>query len=225
MTAIPFDIVGFDLDGTLLDTGTDLAVAVNHALGTIGHGPLPIEAIKPFIGKGARRMLERSLAAVGIAEEVLADELLPVLLDHYGDNIAVHTAPYPGLIEAMDALAARSIRLAICTNKREGLARKLIEELGMTHRFAAIVGGDTLGPNRHKPLPDLIHEMIAQAGGGRTVFLGDTDNDTIAARAAGVPSIAVSFGFVHATAQELGADAGIDHFDELIPLLERWPVA
>jgi len=223
MTAIPFDIVGFDLDGTLLDTGADLAAAVNHALGTIGHGPHAVEEIKPFIGKGARRMLERSLAAAGIVDQALVDELLPVLLTHYEANIADNTLPYPGLLDAMDMLAARGIRLAICTNKREGLARKLLDTLGLSPRFAAIVGGDTLGPNRHKPLPDLLLDMIAKAGGGRTIFLGDTDNDTLAARAAGVPSIAVSFGFVPCTAEEIGADAGIDHFDQLIPLLERWP--
>jgi phosphoglycolate phosphatase len=223
MANIPFDIVGFDLDGTLLDTSADLAAAVNHALATIGHGPYPIDEIKPFIGKGARRMLERSLAAAGIVDQALIDELLPVLLDFYGANIAVQTVPYPGLIDAMDDLAARGIRLAICTNKREALARKLLDELGLSARFAAIVGGDTLGPNRHKPLPDLLLDMVEKAGGGRTIFLGDTDNDTLAARGAGIPSIAVSFGFVTCTAEELGADAGIDHFDELIPLLERWP--
>ena len=223
MAIIPFDIVGFDLDGTLLDTGTDLANAVNHALGTIGHGPYPVEEIKPFIGKGARRMLERSLAASGVIDEAVADALMPVLLDHYAANISVNTVPYAGLPDAMDALQARGLRLAVCTNKREALARKLLDELGLSSRFAAIVGGDTLGPNFLKPKPDLLLDMIAKAGGGRTIFLGDTDNDTLAARAAGVPSIAVSFGFVHATAQSIGADAGIDHFDELVPLLERWP--
>jgi phosphoglycolate phosphatase len=223
MTTIPFDIVGFDLDGTLLDTSADLAAAVNHALATIGHGPYPVEEIKPFIGKGARRMLERSLAASGIISETQVDALLPIMLDHYGAHIAIDTAPYPGLLDAMAALEARGVRLAICTNKRESFACRLLDALGLSPRFAAIVGGDTLGPNRHKPKPDLLLEMIAKAGGGRMIFLGDTDNDTLAAKAAGVPSIAVSFGFVHATAHSIGADAGIDHYDELVPLLERWP--
>jgi len=223
MTQIPFDLVGFDLDGTLLDTGADLTAAVNHALGTIGHGPFPIETIRPFIGRGARRMLERALCEAGVQDEDLLDELLPIMLDHYAANIAVHTQPYPGLAEAMDRLAERGVRLAICTNKREALARSLLDQLRLTSRFAAIIGGDTLGPNRLKPLPDLLLEMVARAGGGRTIFLGDTDNDTRAAQAAGIPSIAVSFGFVPCTAEELGADAGIDHYDELVPLLESWP--
>ena len=222
MNDIPFDLVGFDLDGTLLDTSADLTAGVNHALGTIGLGPFPVEAIRPFIGRGARRMLERALILAGIESDTMVDELLPIMLDHYEAHIAVHTRPYPGLIAAMDELASRGIRLAICTNKREKFARKLLHALDLTPRFAAIVGGDTLGPNRMKPLPDLLLDMVAKAGGGRTIFLGDTDNDTLAARAAGIPSIAVSFGFVPSTAEELGANSGIDHYDELVPLLERW---
>ena len=222
MNDIPFDLVGFDLDGTLLDTSADLTAGVNHALGTIGCGPFPVEAIRPFIGRGARRMLERALILAGVESDTMVDELLPIMLDHYGAHIAIHTRPYPGLIAAMDELASRGIRLAICTNKREKFARKLLDALDLTPRFEAIIGGDTLGPNRMKPLPDLLLDMVAKAGGGRTIFLGDTDNDTLAARAAGIPSIAVSFGFVACTAEELGADAGIDHYNELVPLLERW---
>jgi phosphoglycolate phosphatase len=223
MTMIPFDLVGFDLDGTLLDTGADLAAAVNHALATIGQAPFPVETIRPFIGRGAQRMLAQALAQAGLPDEALVERLLPVMLDHYAANIAIHTRPYPGLLAAMDALAASGVRLAVCTNKREAFALRLLAALDLSPRFAAIVGGDTLGPGRMKPLPDLLHEMVARAGGGRTIFLGDTDNDTLAARAAGIPSIAVSFGFVPCTAPELGADAGIDHYDELVPLLRAWP--
>jgi phosphoglycolate phosphatase len=223
MAPICFDLVGFDLDGTLLDTGADLAAAVNHALALIGRPTLPVDRIKPFIGRGARLMLERALGATGGSNGELLDELYPRLLEHYAANLCVETQPYPGLLGALDDLAARGVRLAVCTNKREALARSLIETLGLTGRFSAIVGGDTLGPDRLKTRPDLVIEMMRQAGGGRTVFLGDTENDTGAARAAGIPSISVSFGFAPCTPEEIGADAGIDHYDELVPLLERWP--
>ncbi|MBN8830257.1 MAG: HAD hydrolase-like protein [Sphingomonadales bacterium] len=223
MAPICFDIVGFDLDGTLLDTGADLAAAVNHALVLIGRPTLPVAQIKPFIGRGARLMLARALEVTGGGNAELLDELHPKLLEYYAANLCVETAPYPGLLDALDGLAARGLRLAVCTNKREGMARALIETLGLTGRFSAIVGGDTLGPDRLKPKPDLVVEMMRQAGGGRTIFLGDTENDTGAARAAGIPSIAVSFGFAPCTPEEIGADAGIDHYDELVPLLERWP--
>src|ERR1700751_6019901 len=101
---IPFDIVGFDLDGTLLDTSRDLAAAVNHALARIGRPAFPVEKIRPFIGNGARAMLEQALAASGGGDTALLEELLPALFDYYGRNLAVHTMPYPGLIAALDRL-------------------------------------------------------------------------------------------------------------------------
>lgn len=120
----------------------------------------------------------------------------------------------------MDALRARGVRLAICTNKRESFAVPLIEELGLSPYFASIVGGDTAGVMKPDPAP--LHLMVERAGGGRCIFLGDTINDIAAARAANIPSIAVSFGFVDHTA-ELGADAILHHYDDLVPMLERWP--
>lgn len=219
MTRIPFDIVGFDLDGTLLDTSGDLAAAVNHTLALIGRPPFPVEAIKPFVGKGARVMLERGLMASGGSTPALLDTYLPQLLAFYADNLSHHTLAYPGLMEVMDALDARGVRLAICTNKAERFAVPLMEQLGLAHRFATIIGGDTVGIAKPDPAP--IHAMIARAGGGRAIFLGDTINDIAGARNAGIPSIAVSFGF-DGNVDHLGADAIIDHFDELLPLLENW---
>lgn len=220
MTIKNFDIVGFDLDGTLIDTSGDLAAAVNHAIGTIGRAPFPVGAIKPFVGKGARVMLERALAASGGGDAALIERLLPVLLDYYEQNLAIHSRPYPGLIAAMDALAAAGMTLAICTNKAERFTIPLMRQIGLADRFASIVGGDTVGVAKPDPAP--IHEMIARAGGGRAIFVGDTINDIAGARNAGIPSIAVSFGFLDGPVEDLNADAVIGHFDELLPLLERW---
>lgn len=219
MAEIPFDLVGFDLDGTLLDTSGDLADAVNHALATVGRGPFPVDAIKPFVGRGAKIMLERALEASGGADDGMMERLFPLLIDHYGRNLSHRTKPYPGLLAAMDALRARGLRLAICTNKREGFAVPLIEQLGLSHYFASIVGGDSVGVLKPDPAP--LHAMIERAGGGRCVFLGDTINDIAAARAANVPNIAVSFGFVDHSA-ELGADAVLHHYDDLVAMLENW---
>ena len=119
----------------------------------------------------------------------------------------------------LDGLAARGVKLAVVTNKLETLAVKLFAELGLTERFFTIIGGDTLGPGRGKPKPDLIEEMLRQAGGGRAAFVGDTTFDTGAARAAGLPCVAVSFGFNDVPVDELGASVVIDHFDGLIPAL------
>lgn len=223
MNDLNFDIVGFDLDGTLLDTSGDLAAAVNYAIGRLGRAAFPIAEIKPFVGRGARVMLERALnASGGCAPEMLEDSL-PVLLDYYQQNLAIHTIPYPGLIAAMDALDAAGVRMAICTNKAERFAVPLMEQLGLADRFAAIVGGDTVGAAKPDPAP--IHAMVERAGGGRALFVGDTINDIAGARNAGLPSIAVSFGFLEGPVDDLGADAVIHHFDELAPVLRAWPAS
>lgn len=220
MMRIPFDIVGFDLDGTLLDTSGDLAAAVNYAVGTVGRPPFAVEAIRPFVGKGAKVMLERALTASGGFDDALLARLLPVLLDYYEQNLAIHSVPYPGLIDAMAQLEQAGVKLAICTNKAERFTIPLMHQIGLSDRFASIVGGDTLGVAKPDPAP--IHEMIRRAGGGRAIFVGDTINDIAGARNAGIPSIAVSFGFLDGPVEELEADAVIHHFDELAPLLKDW---
>lgn len=219
MTAFPFRIVGFDLDGTLIDTAGDLTAAVNHALALVGRAPLTEAEVRPMIGLGARHMLEQGLAATGGVPEGEVERLYPELLSYYGAHIAVHSRPFPGLTAALDRLDAIGVRTAVVTNKAEGLARKLLGEFGLSDRMAAIVGGDTLGPGNRKPSPAPILAMIDRCGGGEAAFVGDSIYDVMAARNAGVPSIAVSFGFLDRPARELGADHVIDHYDELIPLL------
>ena len=214
-----FDIVGFDLDGTLLDTQADLGEALNYALEQAGRPRVPSAEVRSLIGGGGRKMLARALEATGGIDEGLFDALHCELLDYYSDNIAVHSALFPGGAAMLDALAAQGKKLAVVTNKLESLAVKLLDELGLSPRFYTIIGGDTLGPGRAKPAPDLLYEMIARAGGGSAAYVGDTTYDTRAAQAAGIPCIAVSFGFNDLLPRDLGATAVIDHFDELIPAL------
>ncbi|MGE4323126.1 MAG: HAD family hydrolase [Sphingobium sp.] len=220
MNSIPFDIVGFDLDGTLIDTSGDLAAAVNHALATLNRPPFPVDAIRPFVGKGARVMLERALTASGNCDDDVLNRTLPVLLDHYQQNLAIHSVPYAGLIDALDTLRAAGVAVAVCTNKAERFAIPLLHQIGLADRFASIIGGDTVGVAKPDSAP--IREMIARAGGGRAIFVGDTINDIVGARNAGIPSIAVSFGFLDGPVEQLEADAVIHHFDELMPVLENW---
>ncbi|AHE53827.1 HAD-IA family hydrolase [Sphingomonas sanxanigenens] len=221
MAPFPFAIIGFDLDGTLLDTSADLAAAVNHALALDDRPPLTIEEVKPMIGGGARLMLEKGLQASGGYGPELMTKLYPELLDFYAANISAGTIAFPGLHDALDALDAMDVKIAVVTNKFERLAVKLIDELGIAHRFATIIGGDTMGPGKAKPDAAPILEMIRRCGGGSAAFVGDSIYDTMAARNAGIPSIAVSFGFLMQPIEELQADAIIDHYDALIPTLER----
>jgi phosphoglycolate phosphatase len=217
----PFDIVGFDLDGTLLDTSGDLAAAVNHALASVGRPLLTVEQVKPMIGGGARHMLAQGMAATGGCDDATLDLLHRRLLAFYEDHIAVLTRPYPGVLETLDTLAARGARLAVVTNKLEGLARKVLDALTLTRRFDCIIGGDTMGPGNAKPSPKPIYEMLARCGGGTAAFVGDSIFDIRAGQTAGLPTVACSFGFLMQPVEDLGADAIIDGYDELIPTLER----
>ena len=221
MTNFPFDIVGFDLDGTLLDTHADLGAAVNHALSLAGRPPVPATELRSLIGGGGRTMLKRALMLTGGVPQDEFAALHEALIGHYQANIAVHTRLFPGGEAMLDALAARGIKLAVVSNKLESLARQVLDELALTSRFFTIIGGDTLGPGRAKPSRDPIDAMIERGGAGRAAYVGDTTFDTGAARAAGIPCVAVSFGFNDAPAEELGAQAVIHHFDQLIPALEK----
>ncbi|MET1754501.1 HAD-IA family hydrolase [Novosphingobium sp. RD2P27] len=222
MKDFAFEIVGFDLDGTLLDTHGDLAAAVNHAVGQEGRPALAPAEVRNFVGGGSRKMLLRALEASGgpVPEERFA-ELYDALIAYYEQNIAVHTHLFPGGGGALVALSKRGVRIALVTNKLERLAVKLLTELDLAQHFYTIIGGDTLGPGRAKPQPDLLHEMIARGGGGRAAYVGDSTFDVGAAQAAGIPCVAVSFGFNDLPPSQLGAAAVIDHFDALVPALEQ----
>lgn len=220
MTDFPFDIVGFDLDGTLLDTAHDIGNALNHALAHAGRPLIPLDKVQRHIGGGSAQMLHNALEASGGTAGLDLAGLQDILLGFYAANIARHTRLFPGGEAMLDALAARGVRLAVATNKREDMARRLFDELGLTSRFATIIGGNTLGPGTAKPAPDMLHAMVEQCGGGRAAFVGDTTFDVGAARAAGMPVVAVRFGFCDLPPDELGADAVIDHFDALVPALE-----
>jgi phosphoglycolate phosphatase len=227
MTKFPFDIIGFDLDGTLIDTCEDLRIACNHALAIGDIAPLSPLQIRSAIGGGARNMLKRGIEVNGNGpvEGILFEQMFDAFLVHYQANIAVHSRPFPGALEALDALDALGVKVAIVTNKAEHMADLLFRTLGLRDRFAAFLGGDSLGRDKAKPAPDLIHEMIrrcqALGSGDRAAFVGDSHFDIDAARNAGIPSVACAFGFMMQPVEELGADAIISHFDELVETLGR----
>jgi phosphoglycolate phosphatase len=219
MTKSVFDTVVFDLDGTVADTAPDLAAALNRTLAALGRPQVPPDSVRSLIGHGARALLRRGLAASGDAPEELVERGYPILLDFYSAHICDGTRPYPGIEAALDRLRREGAAVALCTNKPERLALRLVEALGWSGRFRAVVGGDTLA--RRKPDPAPLLEAIARAGGGRAVLVGDSIVDAETARAAGIPFVAVSFGFSDRPVEALGADAVIDGFEALVPALGR----
>ena len=227
MSDFPFDAIGLDLDGTLLDTKADLAAAVNHALAEGGYETVPSGDVENLIGGGAKVMLARAIESQGGS---MADEdfrpLYKSLLRYYGEHNAVYTKPFPGVVDTLDRLAAMDVRLAVVTNKFESFAADILGQLGLDHRFVALIGGDSLGRDedgnfRAKPAADPIHAAMEKCGSQRLAFVGDSSYDVIAARAAGVPVVAAGYGYCDKPADQLGADAVIDGFDALIPTLER----
>jgi phosphoglycolate phosphatase len=221
MSDLPFDILGFDLDGTLLDTSGDLTAAVNHALISAGRPVLTVEQVKTMIGGGAKHMLMQGLEATGGCPPEAFRPLYKRMLDYYEAHLAVHTVPYAGVVETLDRLDALAIKVAVVTNKFESFARALLTEQKLLGRFATLIGGDTMGKGLSKPNRAPIDEMIRRLGGGRAAFVGDSIYDIMAAHNAGIPGIAVSFGFLLQPVAELGADAIIDDYAELIPALEQ----
>lgn len=213
----------FDLDGTLADTSADLIAAANHALAEVGFGrPLEAEADRALAFAGGRAMLRAGFGRVaGLADEAAVNAAYPRLLAHYGAHLDVHTRAYDGVEAALDRLTAAGWALGVCTNKPADLAERLLTRLGLRHRFAALLGADSLAVR--KPDPRHLLETIAQAGGvrERAVLIGDTVTDRDAARAAGVPCVLVRFGPEGAGVAALAPEALLEHYDDLAPLLER----
>lgn len=211
--------VVFDLDGTLVDTGPDLTAATNHVLALAGRPAVTVEEVRDMVGLGARKLIERGLAYTGGGTPELAESLLQPFLDYYARNVCVGSQPFPGVEQALAQLQDAGVLIGICTNKPEALSLALIETLGWRRFFPVNIGGDSL-PFR-KPDGRHILTVVERLGGNphETVMVGDSAVDVGAARDAGLPVVAVSFGFSSVPAAELEADALIDHYDQLMDAL------
>ncbi|MEL7487476.1 MAG: HAD-IA family hydrolase [Pseudomonadota bacterium] len=183
----------FDLDGTLVDTADDLAAALNFVLEDAGRAPLPLASVRGLVGAGARALVERGFEDEPASDDALTKARVDQLVDYYAANIAVRSKPFPGVMEAIDELAAQGARFAICTNKREALATSLVSALGLDRIFTVVIGADTL-PTR-KPDPAPVLACLDRLGVPRGVFFGDSDTDIKAAQAARTPCLAFNGGY------------------------------
>lgn len=216
----------FDLDGTLVDTAPDLVAATNHALADVGLKSVADHHLKPFVSHGARRMIIEGLAHSGqTLGEAEVDRLLALFLTYYEANIADRSRPFEGAESAVRELKSAGARLAICTNKREALSRRLLGELRLEDAFEAIAGRDTFA--FFKPHPEHLVGAIRLAGGDvrRAVMVGDTGVDIATAKAAGVPSVLVTFGYPDAPLDTLNADISINHYRDLAEGIRRLSAA
>jgi len=207
--------VVFDLDGTLVDTAPDLTGTLNYVLAQIGHGPVAVEDVRPFVAYGGRPMLKNILEREGDdASDARVDELLKIYLAHYGENLANASRPYPGVLDCLEWLKSSGARLAVCTNKYEHLTFSLLDRLRLERYFHAIAGSDTF--EVRKPDPGHLTRAIEMAGGRAdyAVMVGDTETDIATAKAAGVPVIAVTFGYSDVHVENFEPDALIGHFRE-----------
>ena len=220
MTSSPNPLHGltivFDLDGTLVDTAPDLVATLNVLLSQGGVAPLALGDARAMIGQGARALIAKGFAAAGAALEPTAlDSLFERFIVHYRAHIADESSPFPGVVQALDALAGQGAILSVCTNKRTDLSFALLKALGLEHYFKSIVGAD--GAKAPKPDPGHLLTAIEAAGGdpARAIMVGDSASDAGAARAAGTPLILVTFGYTETPVEKLGADVVIDRFDQL----------
>jgi phosphoglycolate phosphatase len=216
-----FPLLVLDLDGTLVDTAADLVSTLNAILQLDGVPPLSVEKALPMVGFGARRLITSAFAAAGRAlPPRRLEELFQAYLDHYEEHIADSSRLYPGVVQALDRFAAAGWAFAVCTNKIERPSIKLLRALGVAERFRAICGQDTFVAGAQpisKPNPEALLLTIDKAGGdrNRSVMVGDSRTDIDTAKAAGVPIVAVDFGYSDRPVRELAPDRVISCYEDL----------
>lgn len=213
--------VVFDLDGTLADTSGDLLAAANACFARLGLGALLGPGDAGTALRGGKAMLALGFSRVAGFGQDDVDAEYPKLLAHYGAALDIHTRMYPGAMDAVAALTAQGVAVAICTNKPEGLAHKLMVSLGHRAAFGALVGADTLAVRKPDPAPYL--EAVRRVGGevGQSLLVGDSMTDERTARAAGVPSVSVSFSPDAASRAEMSPDAWLHDYVDLPEIAAR----
>lgn len=208
--------VVFDLDGTLIDTAPDLVDTLNHILTKHEFPAVPFKTARLMIGGGAKVMIRRALEAEGReCSAAQLDRLYADYIAHYAVHLADRSRPFQQLEAALDNLAGAGHRLAVCTNKLEWLAARLLTALELDRHFRAICGQDTFG--MQKPDPEILRLTILRAGGepAHAIMVGDFVTDVRTARAANVPVIAVDFGYSDVSVATLRPDRVISSFAEL----------
>lgn len=209
-----------DLDGTLVDSAPDLATALNRLLAEAGCPPLPLDDVASMVGDGARKLVERGLAARGVDLDLEAATARFLTL--YEQVLTDETRPYPGIVETLTRLREEGWRPALCTNKPEAFSLAILRNLGLFELFDAAAGGDTFATRKPDPAPLL--NLLEHLGGSTvsSVMVGDGRNDLLAAAAARLPAVWARYGYGGPEVGGLPHSGALDAFSDLPALLKRF---
>tara|TARA_Y100001934_G_C12157651_1_gene680411 strand:+ start:243 stop:914 length:672 start_codon:yes stop_codon:yes gene_type:complete len=210
----------FDLDGTLVDTAPDLVATLNTILTRRNRATMPLEAVVKLVGDGARALLDSGFRETGDPAEDL-DTLFAEFIDIYIANATKHSQPFPGVVEALEKFRAAGHRMAVCTNKPQAPSEAILHDLGLMQFFDAVVGGDRLAVRKPDPRHLLETLSLMDAAGRRAIMVGDSYNDVVSAREAGMPVVVVSYGYTTTPPTELGGDVLVDRFAEIPAAVAR----
>lgn len=213
----------FDLDGTLIDSLPDLAHALNLQLAEEGLAALALADVRLMIGDGARKLVERAFAAAGQSPLTQPERQVARFLELYEDSPAVRTVIYPGVVETLSYLKSLDLKLAVVTNKPQDATLKVLAGLGMNGLFEVVVGGGAATALKPDPAPLLLALERLGAQPSQAVMIGDNANDVGAARAIGIPVVAVAYGYARTEPAQLGADILIESFADLTTALRWFP--
>lgn len=216
----PARVVLLDLDGTLIDTAPDLAGAANHVLRKLGREPAEMPVIRGFIGNGVRELMRRALSIQQDPSESELDAAMVDFSQYYGAHLLDHSQIYPGVRDTLKALQAQGRELVCITNKSQAFTLPILQQLGLYDYFGLVLSGDSLPKKKPDPLPlqhaaAHFHQPVSDC-----LLVGDSRNDTQAARAAAMPVACVTYGYNgDEPVQALHPDAVLDNMSELLDIL------
>jgi len=213
-----YELLIFDLDGTLVDSAPDLRIAVNQVLAEHGGEPLPLADIRTMIGDGAAQLVARALAARSI---VPGDPRAPLqrFFEVYEADPTANTVLYDGVLDTLRIMRDREFELAVCTNKPAGPANEILRRLGVADFFSRVTGGDT-HPFK-KPDPRMLSHLLDEydVAADAALLIGDSEVDAATAAQAGVPFALVTYGYRRGRVEDIRCAAAVDRFAELVPFV------
>ena len=221
--AVGVKAVALDLDGTLLDTLPDIAEAAGRMLEDLGRPRTDLDTVRGYIGDGIPRLTKRLLTGQrdGEPDPALFNAALPLFQRHYRETFTATTRAFPGVVEGLDRMRAAGLRIACVTNKAISFTEPLLVATGLRGRLDLVVGGDSLPRKKPDPLPMLHVAERLEVSPQQLLVIGDSANDSQAARAAGCPVVLVSYGYTGGMdVRDLDADAIVTSLVEAASLIK-----